>query len=423
MLRTRILPAVRFESRPGRALFGVALAVVLAIAAVKYAAKAQKPSSLGTQTRTAFLRWRPQVAELHAGVDVYRRFAYPNPPIMALVLTPFYAMPPVTGALAWFVAKAVMAALTAAWVFRLIEHGGLRVPFAAKAGAVLFALHPVLGDLSHGNVNLFIGFLVAAMLELRRRGYETAAGVTLAFAVACKVTPALFVPYFLWKRAWKCAAGCALGMVLWLFVVPGLALGWEHNITLLESWFDVMVKPFAAGGKVTSEHANQSVPGLAFRLLTREPSFVDYDEDDKPFAADFHTVADLGPDAAKWIVKGIMAIFAAGIWYCARNRSRGGLGTAAEAGAVALGMLLFSERTWKHHAVLMIVPAAVLFAVGRRWAYGLLAVAGLLMWTPSLLPEAAQDLCLVYGTYTAAFALLAGGCLAAARIARDGDAV
>ncbi|MGL4461970.1 MAG: hypothetical protein ACRC1K_07440, partial [Planctomycetia bacterium] len=36
--------------------------------------------------RSAFNRWRPALADLNAGVDVYQVHAFPTPPIMALLL-------------------------------------------------------------------------------------------------------------------------------------------------------------------------------------------------------------------------------------------------------------------------------------------------------------------------------------------------
>src|SRR5438477_13150 len=86
----------------------------------------------------------------------------------------------------------------------------------AKAVAILLALPPVLGDLSHNNVNIFVLFLLAGCLEAFRRGRDVTAGLVLALAVACKVTPVLFVGYFAWKRAGRVLAGCAVGLALWL---------------------------------------------------------------------------------------------------------------------------------------------------------------------------------------------------------------
>ncbi|MBX3398337.1 MAG: DUF2029 domain-containing protein [Gemmataceae bacterium] len=403
-------------ARLGRA-FGLLLVLAFAATAVRYYLKAEKPSRTGELTRTAFLRWRPQILALQTPTNIYTAFNYPNPPIMALVLAPFVALPPLLGAMAWFAAKVAMAVWFLRWAVRAL---GAKPPGWALGAAVLFAMHPILGDLSHGNVNLFIAFLVLGALALFTARRDFAAGVVLALAIACKVTPALFLPYFVWKRAWRAVAGTLVGLALWLLIVPGTALGWSRNVELLGSWFDTMVKPFVVEGKVTSEHANQSIPGLTFRLLTAEPSFLDYDEDDKPVASDYHNVASLAPGQAQLIVKGLMGLFAVAIVaLCRWPTHRAGVPRAgpllmAEFALVLLGMLLFSERTWKHHATTLIVPfvvlawaatAAELPSRTRRCVIGASVVIGLLLVVPSLLAPQTQDLALVYGAATAAYAL------------------
>ena len=49
-------------------------------------------------------------------------------------------------------------------------------------------------------------------------------------------------------------------------------------------------------------------------------------------------------------------------WSKCRTPARTGLGwrLAAEFSLVVLGMLIFSERTWKHHCVVLILPFSVL---------------------------------------------------------------
>src|SRR5207248_150068 len=133
-------------------------------------------------------------------VNIYERFTYPNPPIMALLLTPIAWLPPLMGSLTWFYLKLAMAAVALGWGFRLVESPGRTLPAGGKMAVVLLSLRPIMGDLSHGNVNLFILFLVIGALYAFREGYDMTAGLSLALAIACKVTPALFVPYFLWKR-------------------------------------------------------------------------------------------------------------------------------------------------------------------------------------------------------------------------------
>jgi hypothetical protein len=411
--------------RPLAAAVGV---VVLAVVVARYIDKAAKPSRLGETTRTAFLRWRPQVHDLFAGVDVYRVHNYPNPPVMGVILRPFMELPPVAGAVAWLLFKAGLTVFSIYWAVRLVHGDGPPVPDPAVALALLLALHPILGDLAHGNVNLFIGFLVFAFLDLFRRRCDVAAGLVLALAVACKVTPALFLPYLAWKRAWRTLAAVGLGLGLWLAIVPGAVLGWEHNLDLLHSWFDEMVRPFAIEGKVTSEHANQSLPGVTVRLLTSEPSFLTYGDDGTgpPEAAAFHNLADIGPANANLIVKGCMVAFVLAVVGLCRwpthvlGVTRAGPAFAAECSLILLGMLLFSERTWKHHATTLFLPMLVLVTAAgaadvprpwRQFFLGTLAATATLMLVPSIAGGEFQNLALVYGAYCAAFALLTAGIL------------
>jgi alpha-1,2-mannosyltransferase len=287
---------------------------------------------------------------------------------------------------------------------------------------VLLSLRPIAGDLSHGNVNLFILFLVVAFLYAFHRGRDLLAGLLLALAMACKVTPALFVPYLVWKRAWRALAGCAAGLALffWPGLVPASFLGWDENLQRVHSWVDCMVKPYLVDGVVTSEHHNQSLPGLVQRLLTDSPSFVAY-PDNQWTPVQWHNVASLPSAAARWLVKGFMGLFELlVVWACRTPREgpdRSDPRLAAEYGIVLLGMLLFSERTWKHHCVTLLLPFAVLsyqLAVSwprrvlRGYLVASLAAVVLLMSTTStsLLGREAGKLAQVYGAYVVAFVVL-----------------
>jgi hypothetical protein len=346
---------------------------------------------------------------------------------MALMLRPLAELPPLAGGLLWYFLKVGMALYAFAAVFRLVEEPGRPFPIWAKALTILFSLRPILGDLTHGNVNLFILFLVVAALDSYRRGWDELAGGLIALAIACKVTPALFVGYFLWKRAWRVLAGCVVGLGLFFFAVPAAVLGWEQNLELLTSWVQHMVLPYLVGGVVTSEHNNQSLPGLLFRLLTTSPSFSIYVEDIST-PAEYHNVLALDPRAARWLVKGCMAAFAGLVVWCCRTptRPRQNGRLAAEYGLIVLGMLLFSERTWKHHCVTLLVPFAVLCyhlaacrpgRGPRAFLIGILATVQIAIAATSttLLPDDTAKLAQVYGAYVWAFLLLAIGLLAVSR--------
>jgi hypothetical protein len=343
---------------------------------IQYSLKVTKPTH---GPRSAINRWASQIQEMEAGEDIHKRHHYPNPPIMAMLLMPFSELAtvsPLAAALVWFYIKVGLALLCMLWVFRMIETPDRPFPTWAKAAAVLLSIRPILSDLSHGNINIFILFLVIASLYAFTRGRDFLAGVMLALAIACKVTPALFIGYFFWKQSWRVLLGCGCGLVLFFLAIPAAYLGWENNLRDLTSWVEVMILPYLAGGIVTSEHNNQSLPGLVARLLTNAPSFTVYWNDAyAPIC--FHTIADIGQVAAKWLVKACMALFVLlVVWRCRapideRGRSsaevRANWKLSAEYSLILLGMLLFSERTWKHHCVTLLLPFAVL-------CYGVAAV-------------------------------------------------
>jgi hypothetical protein len=280
---------------------------------------------------------------------------------MALLLRPLVEMSPPAAAFTWYFLKVGMALLALYWVFHLVEQPDQVFPPWAKVLTVLLSIRPIMGDLIHGNINLFILFLVVGALYAFHRGRDVLSGIVLALAIACKVTPALFVPYLLWKRAWKSLAGCALGLVLFFAVVPSCFLGWQKNAEDLNSWVKNMIVPYVVKGQVTSEHNNQSLPGLAYRMLTHSPSFSTYDHD-RYVPLEYHNLAALDPAVVRWLLKGCMVLFAGlVVWSCRTPTApRAGWRLAAEFGIVALGMLLFSERTWKHHCVTLVLPFAVI---------------------------------------------------------------
>jgi hypothetical protein len=311
-----------------------------------------------------------------------------------------------------------------------------------------------MGDLYHNNVNIFILFLLAGSLFAFSRGRRMTSGVILGLAIACKVTPALFIPYFLWKRAWGALAGCALGLILFLLLVPGLFLGMNRNLELLSSWERQMIEPFVVNGAVASEHNNQSLPGLVYRLATPNPSFSKFDYDLWRYTPlEYHNWLALTPKTAQWLLKGCMAVFvvlvmwtcrtplsvASGQWLVASKKetdpsclatshwppathSKGWL-LAAEFSLIVLGMLLFSERTWKHHCVTLLLPfATIVYYLATqhptrklRWfLIGILSTAALLMATTStsgLFPwwDQGAKLAQVYGAYVWAYGCLIFG--------------
>lgn len=396
--------------------------------------------------RSAVMRWADQFDDLEAGQNIWEKHGYPNPPMMALVLRPLMLLAPPIAALAWFYIKVCCAVAALFLLFRMLDANVGQTflsassladrnvcptfPGWAKALAVLLSLRPIQQDLTHGNVNLFILFLLVAGLYALAQRQDMAAGLLLGLAMACRVTPLLFLPYLAWKRAWKALAWSCAGVALFSFFVPGLAFGWQRNLTFLESWYDYMARPYATEGAVLySDHKNQSLPGLAARMLTHSPSFNNFDfEQDRYVGLEYHNVAEWDAGTVRWLVLGCFGVFGlTAMWLCRSRRCQRRahaetaprtLALTGEFGIVLLGMLFFCERTWKHHAVTLCVPFAVLAyalsmaSIGKtRWRLGaLLAAAVLCMLSTSsgfwLGNDRLADLAMVYGAYVWTFLLV-----------------
>ena len=413
------------DRRPDRRIVWALIAVMAAFS-VPYAVKVLTPRHDG-YTQSAIMRWTDQIQAMEGGENVHKTRNYPNPPIMAIILWPISeaaTASPLAGALWWYYLKVAMVVWCYLALFRWLDTGPVPPPAWAKGVAVALSLRPILGDLSHGNVNIFILFLVVLCLDMYRRGHDVSAGVALALAVACKVTPALFVGYFLWKRSWKALAGVALGLVIFFLIAPAAVLGWDRNLEALVAWFEGMILPYVVGGQITSEYANQSLPGVMARLLTHAPSVSTY-VNDVSTPLEYHNFFDWPIAYVKHLTKLAMLAFAVVVvWCCRASRPRVGAAWLAEFGLICVGMLAFSERTWKHHCVVFAVPFAALAwaaACGtprlRRIAWGCMIGATLcitLTATGGRLDEvgkAAQ----IYGAYLPAYFLLGLGCVAVAR--------
>src|SRR6476646_5601933 len=94
-------PRCRVSVRFSRHVFWLLWFTVIVIAAAFYYPKA-------ADHRSAFVRWRPQVLKFWAGVNIYDKMLFPNPPIMPITLWPLMVLPTVAGAMCWFAIKVAM---------------------------------------------------------------------------------------------------------------------------------------------------------------------------------------------------------------------------------------------------------------------------------------------------------------------------
>ncbi len=206
---------------------------------------------------------------LWSGDGLYRPdFPGPNglpftyPPFAAALFSVLTPLPQAVAAVVWAAAGIVLFTLAC-------QVAASRVSTLPRAGfglaAVCLLLEPMRGGMDLGQINLVLLGLVALDCLLPRTPWPR--GVLVGLAAAIKLTPAIFVLFFLLRGRWQAAgtavaafAGC--GVIGWV-LAPG-----ESR----QFWFAAVLDPHRVGG--LGYTANQSLRGALFRLQAPESSWV-----------------------------------------------------------------------------------------------------------------------------------------------------
>ncbi len=347
------MPAIDIEAseqcrleRLSSSFFWLLWATIILIAAAFYYEKA-------ADHRSAFVRWRPQVLQFWAGVNIYDKMLFPNPPIMPITLHPLMVLPTVVGAMCWFGIKVILTTAALVMCFRIVKPAQGGYPPMFRSLVLLLSLRPILGDLHHGNNNLLILFLVVAMFCAWRSGYDIVAGLLLGLATSYKVTPALFFLYFAYKGSWRTIGWGILGLGIFLLIVPSIVVGTQFNAECFGMWWSRMVTPFVVKGATSAQEVNQSFPAVISRLLTQlTPGQGRYDT---------HLVLNvlsLPPWLVGYLIKAVAFCLVALLAVLCRTKTtdRRDPRFLGEIALVVLTMLFVSERSWKHHYVTVLLP-------------------------------------------------------------------
>jgi alpha-1,2-mannosyltransferase len=209
------------------------------------------------------------------------------------------------------------------------------------AGASL-VLEPVRETLMLGQINLVLIGLVALDCLLPKTPWPR--GMLIGIAAAIKLTPAIFILFFLPRKQWQPVVTAVLSFVG--CGVIGYALAPKDS---LDFWLHAMLDPGRVGGLAYT--GNQSLKGLLFRL---------------------------GIDKPLWVVLCLATVVLT--WFVVARARRNGDDLAALL-AVATAGLLVSPVSWSHHwawigpaLVLLyaharkaLIVAVAVFAIGPHW--------------------------------------------------------
>lgn len=320
----------------------------------------QKPSKLH---KGAIGRWKREIlAYVDDGRNIYGwetgSEGHPNMPATAVLLYPIVKLPTPAMALVWNVGKLAAVAAMICMAASVVTPGGMRLPDWLVLIGILCAIQFYSADIQHGNTNVFVACSVIAHVWLFRTGRDVPAGLCLALAVCLKVTPLLFVLYWLTQRQWRLLAGVAIGLIA-LLALPFAVLDAGHYVQTTKAWVSSILLPGASGAWYPT-HINQSLHAMVARLFTggQTGNFLwDPDEPHATGQAAWITLVDLGPAAAKLLLQGLQAaLLLLSAWAIGfRRLDRDDGRRALHYGLILTLMLLLNQRSWDHHAAYLIL--------------------------------------------------------------------
>ena len=299
---------------------------------------------------------------VYGHVNVYAE--YPStytitkyPPFFSLLFAPLVPLPTVLGASFWFLLSLGLSlGATYLGVLTVDEGRGERqrssavfvIPYLLTAGIIG-------SNLETAQVNIVIVFVLCLALYSFRRGADTTSGMLLGLITALKLTPGLFIAYFLYKRAYKVVAGAGLGLLISWVLIPPLVFGPANFTAIMISWWEVL-SGFISEGTIAEgitgfRHTNQSLSAALHRFFTDTPAGAGRQD----FYINF---ASLSYAAAAAIVKVLALSIILFLAWISRTPTddRGRIGLALEYSLVMIATLFISPISWINHYVILLFP-------------------------------------------------------------------
>lgn len=269
-------------------------------------------------------------------------YFYPPPFLLTMVWTRW--MPLAKAYHAWYWLDELFALIAAGALWRWWRHLGPAVPAAVATSLALMTAVP--NNHLMGQANLPVLALVAVGLWQDDRGRQRLGGALVGVACMLKMSPALFVAWWLLRRRWTAAiAACVTAVVLTLLSLPlvGFATQLRFYTEIMPGFSSGEYNGLAVGIDLFGNH---SLPNVFDALF---PNALPGDRSLSATARWWSSASLLG------LVVGTGVLFA---------RTPGdALARYAQLATVGLVMLVVPVFTYEHHLV-WALPAMVITAVG-----------------------------------------------------------
>ena len=248
------------------------------------------------------------------------------------------------------------------------SHSNARSRLLVGVGAGALTLQFILNDLDDGGPHLMLLGILTCAIYAVWTGRERLGAIILGFGITLKITPALFILLFLWKRQWRLASYTVLATVFWI-VLPAVYMGpmnwWTHQAEWTQNAVLSVLDRQAEGRQENElQKANLSLRHTMLRYL------VTYPPDHRLRRVDpgYRPVLDL-PSGAATLIVGMAALAIVGLFaWSTRQQVEGPRDPtwARDFAGTLLLALFFSPITWDQHLVWMIPAAFVVVSAAAR---------------------------------------------------------
>lgn len=291
-------------------------------------------------------------------------------PTSALYWAPMALVPSSVGTVVRYAVALVCLGFTLRWLGTMVRphcRPEMWNTFSIVAWTLFLASHYLVRDLDDGGPHLILLAMLVGGIYCVSLGREKLAAVWFGLAIVLKMTPGLFLPYFIWKRKWRLAAYTSLATAAWI-VLPAAWMGPSTWLADQRQWNSVAFSVFADkpdGVRDANELRvqNQSIKPAIMRWLVAYPPGHPLKLDHPADVTLLNLDTKLAGRLATLAMLGLVAICA---WW-SRRKLAGPQDPAwlVETSGVLIATVLFSPVTWLQHVV-FVIPAVYLLVAHDR---------------------------------------------------------
>jgi hypothetical protein len=279
---------------------------------------------------------------------VYMPFAY-------IAMHPMGLFSLKTSRMLHYLVESALLFLTCIMLLRLTLSEGKYLPYLMGA-ALMLTFRYLHNNIGYGQMNLVVLFSLVAALFFFHRDNKLFSALFMAVAISFKVTPMLFILYFILKKEFRLVLYIIILTLALNFMLPLMLWGMGTGAEVCRAWYGAQ---FSLGQHNATKLSNYSILSMLYRFFT------DYSWSDLPGRNPVNILsicksAVIGMYITCAVI--ILAVFVKKYNKPATQlmgeypRNNTFLAMLPEYSMVVIMMLLFSPVSWQHHFVLLLLP-------------------------------------------------------------------